>query len=59
MVLLSGQAVVIKDQKSHKRIEKWYYLDIEKCLNSNSDRRSAAALRRLCTSQIAVTLIRK
>jgi hypothetical protein len=54
MVLLSGQAVVIKDQKSHKRIEKWYYLDIEKCLNSNSDR-----LRRLCTSQIAVTLIRK
>ena len=41
MVLLSGQAVVIKDQKSHKRIKKWYYLDIEKCLNSNSDRRDA------------------
>jgi hypothetical protein len=41
MVLLSGQAVVIKDQKSHKRIKKWYYLDIEKCLNSNSDRREA------------------
>lgn len=43
MVLLSGQAVVIKDQKSHKRIKKWYYLDIEKCLNSNSDLRDAAA----------------
>jgi len=41
MVLLSGQPVVIKDQKSQKLIKKWYYLDIEKCLDPNSDRREA------------------
>jgi uncharacterized protein with ParB-like and HNH nuclease domain len=41
MVLLSGQPVVIKDQKSQKLIKKWYYLDIEKCLNPHSDRREA------------------
>jgi hypothetical protein len=41
MVLLSGQPVVIKDQKSQKLIKKWYYLDIEKCLNPDSDRREA------------------
>lgn len=41
MVLLSDQPVAIKDQKSQKLIQKWYYLDIEKCLDPKSDRRSA------------------
>ncbi|MDZ8189688.1 MAG: DUF262 domain-containing protein [Nostoc sp. ChiSLP02] len=41
MVLLSEQPVIIKDQKSQKIIKKWYYLDIEKCLNPECDRRSA------------------
>jgi hypothetical protein len=40
MVLLSEQPVVIKDQKSQKLTKKWYYLDIEKCLDLNSDRRT-------------------
>ncbi|WP_066425913.1 DUF262 domain-containing protein [Anabaena sp. 4-3] len=41
MVLLSEQPVIIKDQKSQKIIKKWYYLDIEKCLNPECDRRNA------------------
>ncbi|WP_272819211.1 GmrSD restriction endonuclease domain-containing protein [Scytonema hofmannii] len=41
MVLLSGEPVAIKDQKTHKLMKKWYYLDIQKCLDSNIDRRSA------------------
>lgn len=41
MVLLSQQPVIIKDQKSQKIIKKWYYLDIEKCLNSECDRTTA------------------
>jgi len=41
MVLLSGQPVVIKDQKSQKLLKKWYYLDIEKCLAPDSDRKEA------------------
>ncbi len=41
MVLLSEQPVVIKDPKSQKLLKKWYYLDIKKCLDSNSDRREA------------------
>jgi hypothetical protein len=41
MVLLSEQPVIIKDQKSQKLIKKWYYLDIAKCLDYNSERRSA------------------
>ncbi|MBW4561818.1 MAG: DUF262 domain-containing protein [Mojavia pulchra JT2-VF2] len=41
MMLLSGQPVIIKDQKSQKIIKKWYYLDIEKCLNPECDRRNA------------------
>ncbi len=41
MVLLSGQPVVIKDQKSQKLIKKWYYLDIEKCLDPDTERRRA------------------
>jgi len=41
MVLLSEQPVAIKDQKSQKIIKKWYYLDIEKCLDPECDRRSA------------------
>ncbi|BAZ48770.1 hypothetical protein NIES4103_13790 [Nostoc sp. NIES-4103] len=41
MVFLSEQPVIIKDQKSQKMIKKWYYLDIEKCLNPEYDRRNA------------------
>ncbi|MBE9227259.1 DUF262 domain-containing protein [Phormidium sp. LEGE 05292] len=41
MVLLSQQPVSIEDQKSQNLIKKWYYLDIEKCLDPNIDRRSA------------------
>ncbi|MEH2296073.1 MAG: DUF262 domain-containing protein [Nostoc sp.] len=41
MVLLSELPVTIKDQKSQKIIKKWYYLDIEKCLDPECDRRSA------------------
>jgi hypothetical protein len=41
MVLLSEQAVVIKDPKSQKLLKKWYYLDIKKCLELNSNRREA------------------
>jgi uncharacterized protein with ParB-like and HNH nuclease domain len=37
MVLLSEQPVIIKDPKSQKLIEKWYYLDIEKSLESECD----------------------
>ena len=37
MVLLSEQPVVIKDSKSQKLTTKWYYLDIEKCLEPECD----------------------
>jgi uncharacterized protein with ParB-like and HNH nuclease domain len=37
MVLLSEQPVVIKDPKSQKLTTKWYYLDIEKCLEPECD----------------------
>ncbi len=41
MVLLSSQPVTIKDLKSQKLTQKWYYLDIEKSLQPNCDRKSA------------------
>ncbi|MBD2487611.1 DUF262 domain-containing protein [Aulosira sp. FACHB-615] len=41
MVLLSEQPVIIKDQKNQKTIKKWYYLDIEKCLDPECDRLNA------------------
>ncbi|BAZ36939.1 hypothetical protein NIES4101_28600 [Calothrix sp. NIES-4101] len=41
MAFLSQQSVIIKDSKSQKLIEKWYYLDIEKSLNPQCDRKSA------------------
>lgn len=41
MVLLSEQPVMIKDHKSQKLIKKWYYLDIAKCLDHNSERCNA------------------
>ncbi|MEH1775391.1 MAG: DUF262 domain-containing protein [Nostoc sp.] len=41
MVLLSGQPVVIKDPKSQKLAKKWYYLDIQKCLEPEHDRKTA------------------
>ncbi|GJD16385.1 hypothetical protein RIVM261_013410 [Rivularia sp. IAM M-261] len=41
MVLLSEQAVIIKDPKSQKLTKKWYYLDIEKCLEPQRDRKTA------------------
>jgi hypothetical protein len=41
MVLLSDQPVLIKDPKSQKLLKKWYYLDIKKCLELNSNRREA------------------
>jgi hypothetical protein len=40
MVLLSEQPVIIKDSKSQKLIKKWYYLDIEKSLEPEIDRKS-------------------
>ncbi|MEB3214758.1 MAG: DUF262 domain-containing protein [Nostocales cyanobacterium 94392] len=41
VVLLSEQAVTIKDSKNHKLAKKWYYLDIEKSLEPQTDRKSA------------------
>ncbi len=41
MVLLSEQPVVIKDPKSQKLTKKWYYLDIQKCLEPERDRKTA------------------
>lgn len=41
MVLLSEQAVLVKDSNSNKLSRKWYYLDIEKSLDPNSDRKDA------------------
>lgn len=38
MVLLSEQAVVLKDKKNQKISKKWYYLDIEKALAPNVER---------------------
>ena len=39
MVLLSEQPVLVKDSNSNKLSRKWYYLDIEKSLNPNIDRK--------------------
>ncbi|MGQ4648116.1 GmrSD restriction endonuclease domain-containing protein [Lyngbya aestuarii] len=41
MVLLSEQPVWVKDSKSNKLSRKWYYLDIEKALDPNTDRTEA------------------
>ncbi len=41
MVLLSEQPVLVKDSKSNKISRHWYYLDIEKALDSHSDRLEA------------------
>jgi hypothetical protein len=41
MVLLSEQPVLVKDSNSNKLSRKWYYLDIEKSLDPNSDRKEA------------------
>lgn len=41
MVLLSEQPVVIKDPKTQKLAKKWYYLDIQKCLEPECDRKTA------------------
>ena len=41
MVLLSEKPVVIKDSRSQKLIKKWYYLDIEKSLEVEKDRKTA------------------
>src|SRR4028118_1928990 len=38
MVLLSRQAVPVKDSKTNKISHKWYYLDIEKSLDPNGER---------------------
>jgi hypothetical protein len=38
MVLLSDQAVLVKDSSSSKISRKWYYLDIEKSLDKNAER---------------------
>jgi uncharacterized protein with ParB-like and HNH nuclease domain len=41
MVLLSEQPVLVKDSNSNKLSHKWYYLDIEKSLDANIDRKEA------------------
>jgi uncharacterized protein with ParB-like and HNH nuclease domain len=41
MVLLSEQPVVVKDSNSNKLSRKWYYLDIQKSLDPNIDRKDA------------------
>jgi uncharacterized protein with ParB-like and HNH nuclease domain len=41
MVLLSEQPVLIKDSNSNKRSRKWYYLDIKKALDPNTERSEA------------------
>ncbi|MEW6496295.1 MAG: DUF262 domain-containing protein [Cyanobacteriota bacterium] len=41
MVLLSEQPVLVKDSNSNKLSRKWYYLDIEKSLDPNTDRKEA------------------
>ena len=41
MVLLSEQPVLVKDSKSNKISHHWYYLDIEKALNPDTDRLEA------------------
>jgi hypothetical protein len=41
MVLLSEQPVVIKNSKNQGLFKKWYYLDIEKSLEPEADRKSA------------------
>ncbi|AFZ00433.1 Protein of unknown function DUF2081 [Calothrix sp. PCC 6303] len=40
MVLLSKQPVIIKDPRSQKLVKKWYYLNIEKSLEPEVDRKS-------------------
>ena len=39
MVLLSEQPVLVKDSNSNKLSRKWYYLDIQKSLDPNIDRK--------------------
>jgi len=41
MVLLSEQPVLVKDSNSNKLSRKWYYLDMQKSLNPNIDRKDA------------------
>jgi len=41
MVLLSEQPVLVKDSNSNKLSRKWYYLDIQKSLDPNIDRKDA------------------
>jgi hypothetical protein len=41
MVLLSEQPVLVKDSKNNKISHHWYYLDIEKALDSDTDRAEA------------------
>ncbi|MEW6498324.1 MAG: DUF262 domain-containing protein [Cyanobacteriota bacterium] len=41
MVLLSEQPVLIKDLNSNKRSRKWYYLDLKKALDPNTERSEA------------------
>ena len=38
MALFSGNPVLIKDHRSHKLSERWYYIDIEAALNPEIDR---------------------
>jgi hypothetical protein len=38
MALFSGNPVLIKDRRSHKNSERWYYIDIEAALNPEIDR---------------------
>ena len=41
MVLLSEQPVLIKDSNGNKRSRKWYYLDLKKALDPNTERSEA------------------
>lgn len=41
MALFSGHSVLIKDRRSHKLSERWYYIDIEAALHPDVEREDA------------------